>query len=369
MKVGFVVYALQPGGAERTVSILANGFAERGDRVVIMTLDDQRADQFFRLNPGVAVLRLGSNSGGGLCRIRFLRKLLKYRGLGCTIRREKFDAVVSFTTQVNVLTLLASIGSKIPVFVSERSDPAIIPRSLLWRVLRWLTYRHLACGALVQSGYAKRYFEKKGYRGVAALNNPVVIRKSAPGSAGAGEGPVRVFAVGRLAPEKRYDLLLLAIHRLKRESHVDLLPGFECCLIGDGPLYGKLSDLVRELDIEAFITMPGFSSNPWSKVHQYDIFVQCSDFEGFPNALVEAMSIGCAVVTTDYSPAVTEIVDDRRSAIVVERGNAEALAQGLRELIRDDQLRRRIGDNARLVSIRFEPEKVVKEWRAVLTTD
>lgn len=364
MNIVLVVYSPAPGGAERVALTLANEFAAAGDSVALCTLDEDCAAPFFSIRPEVRLVKLGRYSGKVAARSRLNRSLAKYVGLRREIRRCKPGLVVSFTSQVNVLVLLALAGLSLRVFVSERSDPRIIPTNRIFRLLRSVCYRWFAYSVLVQSEYARSYFARRGYPRVTVAANPVVPPTHEVPECPRDDGRVVIYGVGRLVPEKRWNMLVEAVAILvRRAGDANRLA---CSVIGDGPDRARLMKLISDLGLSGNVTMPGFKENPWQGVRPYDIYVQCSRFEGFPNALFEAMSIGCAVVSTRYSPAADEILEDGVNVILVDHGEPDALATILESLSGNVELRRRLGDAARRSMVRFRPESVVSQWRLVL---
>lgn len=366
MNIALVVYSPGPGGAERVAATVANGLAVAGDSVTLFTLDDARSVPFFALSTDVRLIRLGRSSPTPGARSRLSRVVAKYLRLRREVRCCKPDLVVSFTSQVNILVLFALIGLSPRIFVSERSDPRVIPAQRAFRILRSVSYRWLAHCVLVQSEYARRYFASRGYPRVRVLANPVVVPDHDVRGPLVNDDCVTICGVGRLAPEKRWNVLIEAVAALAKR------PGCAgrvvCVLFGDGPERPRLLELVRELGLEGTVMMPGFDASPWRRVRPYDIYVQCSRFEGFPNALFEAMAMGCAVVSTRYSPAADEILENGVNALLVDHDSPAMLASALETLATDSDLRRSLGDAARARMKRYTPEHVVPDWRCVLET-
>lgn len=343
---------------------VANELSGAGDSVTLFTLDDARSDPFFPLKSNVRLTRLGRYSASPGSRPRLIRILAKYLRLRREIRRCKPDLVVSFTSHVNILILFALIGLSTRVFVSERSDPRIIPTERLFRILRSVSYRWLAYCVLVQSEYARAYFARRGYPRVKALANPVVVPEHEAYDVHRSDGGVTIYGVGRFSQEKRWNVLLEAVGILSKRSSCD--GRIVCVLYGDGPERLRLLKLVSDLGLEDTVSMPGFDTNPWRGVQPYDVYVQCSEFEGSPNALFEAMAIGCAVVSTRYSPAADEILENGINAVIVDHDNPASLANTLETLVTNPGLRRELGAAARDRMSHFSPDLVVPEWRSVL---
>ena len=160
--------------------------------------------------------------------------------------------------------------------------------------------------------------------------NPPVARASRP----------RLLAVGRLAQQKRVDLMLDAVKRLGDA-------GAELVLLGDGPLRGRLEQQARALGIAERVHFEGFQPNPFAWMARSDIFVLASDHEGLPNAMIEAQGLGLPVVSTDCRFGPAEIIEPERTGLLVPTGDASALAAALQRLLADAALREAMGRAAR----------------------
>lgn len=150
-----------------------------------------------------------------------------------------------------------------------------------------------------------------------------------------------VVAVGRLSAEKRVDLLIEAVARLAPELDVELV------LVGDGPLRGELEARARECGVAERVVFAGFCRNPFQWMAGADLFAFSSDWEGSPNALIEAQGLGLAAVATDCDFGPAEILEPGQTGLLVPRGDAAALAEAMRALLTDPERRRRMGEAAR----------------------
>jgi glycosyltransferase involved in cell wall biosynthesis len=150
------------------------------------------------------------------------------------------------------------------------------------------------------------------------------------------EGPV-VGAVGRLSPEKGFDL---AVHALRA------LPETTLVLVGDGPERGRLEQLAAELGVASRLVLVGWSDEPRRYLAGFDALLLPSRHEGFPLAVVEGMLAGLPVVAADVG-SVREAVLEGRTGYVVPPGEADAMAERLRRLLDDGDLARRLGTRGR----------------------
>lgn len=359
MRIGIAVYSMQAGGTERVVSILANAWVKGGHAVSIFTFDNTCAESFYKLSSAVGLIKLGMGPGINIKLSKMFSFMKKYYNFRKIAASNGHDVLISFTSEINILVLAAVTGLKIPVLVCERSDPKIIPKGALWRMLRRVFYYRLPAAIIVQNDYAAHYFEEIYKTRIVAIPNPIELAESPQKSSRGKSSKLKILAVGRLVKEKRHELLINAAQRL---LSLDGDANIELIIIGEGPMQTALQNAIAQSGLEHCVAMHGFSSDPWEGVEHGDIYVQCSDFEGFPNALCEAMSRGCAVISTIYSPAATEIIQHNRNGILIPPNNVSALCAALGELMASPARRKEIGDAAREFAAGLNVDLIEAKW-------
>jgi GalNAc-alpha-(1->4)-GalNAc-alpha-(1->3)-diNAcBac-PP-undecaprenol alpha-1,4-N-acetyl-D-galactosaminyltransferase len=172
MRIALLISSLGPGGAERVMTVLANGLVARGHSVYLITLAVQAQD-FYVLDKRVERCGLGltGDSAGTLSAVRAnVRRLTALRR---AIRAAAPDTVLSFVTRMNILTLMACAGLPIHLVVSERVDPSSHSEGIVWNVLRWWTYQR-AARVVVQTEVIARWFRARLWHAerVAVIPNP-----------------------------------------------------------------------------------------------------------------------------------------------------------------------------------------------------
>lgn len=348
MKITFFIGHMGYGGAERVISLLANDYCRRGwDTDIVMLLSRDLAQ---RLEPGVRLVDLSLGGGSYLKRAPYwLRQIRGY------LKWEKPDCVVSFIGRINALVLTAALGMNIPIVVSERNDPRHDGRGKGMLAFCDALYKTARAVVFQTKAEQECFSEAVKAKGV-IIPNPVstegVSRREPKG--------FHVVTAGRLAEQKNQKMLMDAMALVRRE-----IPEANCTIYGEGELRQELESYVREKGLENTVFLPGHALDIHEKIADASAFVLTSEYEGLPNALIEAMMLGIPCVTTDY-PGSEEVVEDGVTGLIVPRRDAEALAKKLIALARDRELGETLGQKARQEAEKYRTENVIEQWRRVI---
>jgi glycosyltransferase involved in cell wall biosynthesis len=360
VRLAFFIGTLGAGGAERVMSLLCNALQASGHEVSLWTFDGAGRD-FYRLDERVRRVGFGLLADTRLIdKVHVnVRRLLRLRR---QLRRERPDVLVSFIAQANVIALMAAVGLDIPVVVSERIDPRVHRESLPVRVLRRLTYRRASC--LVVQTNAVRAWGKRmtGKERVVSIPNPVAIPQARSAThPSVSDQSLRVVAMGRLVRQKGFDLLLQAFSEVTpRFPHTSLV------IYGDGPEREALQAQADALGLDGRVSFPGQTDRAAQALGDAALFVLPSRYEGFPNVLIEAMSLGRAVIAFDCPSGPAEIIRHEIDGLLVPACDVEALAAAMTRLLSDSELRARIAARAAEVSDRYSLQRVIADWERVL---
>lgn len=334
---------------------LTSWWAEAGHDVTLITLADE-SDDVYQTHSRVrrialALMKESRSLGDGV--VLNLRRARAIRRLLGELRPDVF---VSFHVQLNVLALLACLRLRIPIVVSERVHPPAHRIGRPWRFLRRATYR-LADVLVVQSEEARRWARRLVHADrIRVIPNAVSEPFRAPANAADSRGPM-VLGVGRLVPQKGFDLLIRAFGAIAGRH-----PGWSLAIIGEGPEEQELRTLAQGLGLESRIQFAGRVTEPERYYRAAGLFVLSSRFEGFPNALLEAMACGCASISTDCKTGPSEIIRDGIDGLLVPSEDVAPLASAMERLIGNAALRREMGVRAREVTTRFGRERVMGMW-------
>lgn len=358
MKIIFLVSSLGAGGAERVAATLCNAWVARGDQVTLVPTFSGGGDCFYRLSSDVSLVYLADLVPSR--KQSLVNQFVRLMALRRFLAAEQPDVIVSFLSNVNVAVIVASAGLGIPVVVCERTDPFICPIPLMLKIARRLTYP-FADALVVQTKAVATSFATVNWklRKVQVIPNPIPqqlldMRVSRTGT----DERKFLLAVGRLGEEKQFGVLIKVFSRLSQQY-----PNWALRIVGDGPLRGSLQQQIIDLDLGDRVELPGRTENICDELGRADAFVLTSRYEGFPNALLEAMAVGLPCVTFDCPSGPREMSMDGNSAILVPLNDEHALGQALSRLMLDEELSQTLGSRARTSVIeRFSLDKVLGQW-------
>ena len=360
MRLTLVIHSLGCGGAERVLTSLANAWQRAGHTVTVIGLTDGDQPPFYPLDPRVSLEWLAAARTSRHVLEAVADNLGRVRTLRAAFRRTRPDLVVSFLTTVNVLVLLATAGRAVPVIVSERSDPRRHPLPSAWQWLRRRLYAR-ADAIVVQTRRTAEWFPPRMRSRIVVIPNAAPFPCSPRPRPVAGAGRGMVLGVGRLEREKGFDLLVRAFAEASRRHR-----GWELVIAGDGSQLAALAALAASCGVADRVRLPGTQADIRHLYAAADVFALPSRFEGFPNALLEAMAAGLPSVAADCPAGPREIIRDGQDGLLVGTEDVDALAEALSRLIGDADLRGRLGAAAATVAQRYDPDRIQQRWDALV---
>lgn len=361
MRIAFNIASLQMGGAERVLSEMADYWCRRGLHVTVVTYDDGLSPPFFDLHPAVERIGMGNAEPyAGLLKAltRNIRRVLDLRK---AIVASRPNCVIAINEVNGTRALIAALGLGIPVIVSEHTDYnelAASKNGWIWLLLRRLLYP-LAAAVAVLNEPSKQHLGRRMQRKTVVIPNtiPSYLCKDAEESTQTPSLPANtIAAMGRLVPQKRFDLLIHAFRLIAEETGCSLI------ILGEGPLRGELEELVGKLGLVDRVSMPGSIPKPWDLLRHARMVVVSSEVESFGLVLVEAMACGVPVVSFDCPNGPRGIIRGGIDGLLVPPLDVEALATAMKKLLVDDDLHARMSVRCREVRERFSQERVMALW-------
>lgn len=348
MNIAFVIPSMLRGGAERVMSILCNDLSSRGHNV-ILCLTENANDIMYPLVSRVSVVDMTYDKG---C---FAFKIPRY--IGClyrTFKEKKIDVVVSFITRTNIFSIIACKIAGIPVIVSERNNPSLVPANKKLRTVRDFLYNY-SDGIVFQTKYARDYYSYNVQRKSIIIKNPC----ESPDTIMQYEKKENVIiSACRLAPQKNVSLLIKAFSKIKDE-----IPDFNLHIYGDGPLKQDLERQIIEEGISDRAYIKGIEPDIIKIMAKSKIFALPSDYEGLSNSLTEAMCTGAACIATD-SPTYgnRDIIKDKVSGVLVPVGNVDVFADNLKLIASNISFAKSLSNEAIKIRNQVCTDRIVTSW-------
>jgi glycosyltransferase involved in cell wall biosynthesis len=360
MRITLVIPSISTGGAERVISIVANHWAGAGREVTLVTFEDPSSDA-YPVDPRVrrASLGVAMPGGGPVSTVRYMARVV--RGLRREIRASRPDVVISFMDITNILALLAMRGMRVPLVVTEHTDPREHRLSGFLRRARTLLYPR-ATALVVLTEAVRGWAQGRLHGSVHTIPNPILPPDTARAASLVVPAPGRTVAgMGRLSYEKGFDQLIRAMAACAPRH-----PDWSLLILGEGAERANLERLAAELGIADRVFLPGWVRDPTAVLRGAALFVVPSRYEGFNCALAEAMSCGLAAVSMDCPSGPGEIIRQGVDGILVPPGDVDALAAAMDRLMSDEAERGRLGTRGLEVLDRFGVEPVMDRWERLL---
>lgn len=357
MKIVFYIDSFADGGAARVVSSVSRELYKRGEQVYIATNTIHRKIS-YQVGEGISFFPLYGEKHYRCP--SFLRIWLLVRNARHIMKQVKPDVVVGVHPIMFVVCWLASWGLSIPVIASDHTSFA---RRLPWYMnfIRFHLYRYAQAVTILSQ--ADAVFLGKRLPKKTVLPNPL----SYPIFDGDSVRRKNILAVGRLNvwKVKGFDLLIEAWGKIAAEC-----PGWQLEIAGTGDeeKVNELRQLAEKYGVEESVKLLGYCPNVEKLMQESAIFVLSSRVEGFGLVLLEAMSQGCACISFDDQGRQGEIMTHNRSGILLSEMSAERLAVAMRQLIKDENLRKQLGDGAKKDAQRFGVHEIAERWEKLFVS-
>jgi GalNAc-alpha-(1->4)-GalNAc-alpha-(1->3)-diNAcBac-PP-undecaprenol alpha-1,4-N-acetyl-D-galactosaminyltransferase len=354
-KIAFILPSLKAGGAERVVSTLSNQLINTFDVVIVVLYN---CTPFYPLDKRVEIqfCKEYSSTLSFLDSIRNHFDLMKRCKI--YVKNANADIIIGFTTTVNIYSVLISKRINLPSIISERIHPDYNIVNPFWNIIRKRIYPK-SNALVVQTQEIMNYFlsftdEKK----VVIINNPLAEELVAQKNSEALKVN-HIICIGRLDSQKNQELLIRAFSNIKRKD-------WKLLLIGEGQLRSHYEKLIIDLKIEESIKLVGNVQDVSKYYNTAKIFVLPSNFEGFPNALIEAMSFGLACIATNCPSGPSEIIKDNENGFLIPVNDQMDLEKKLQLLIDNSELQKQFSLKAVESTALFDAAYIADNWKELI---
>ncbi len=348
MKILFICHGAGNGGAERIITTLANEFSKKGNEIVLLTTKKENNTYPLEKSINHVIIEvIGGNVITRTCkRILYIRK---------EIREFCPKCIISFSAIPNMQVIVANIGLKIPLIISERTDPSKYPESYIGRTLRDILYKQ-ADTIVFQTNEAKNYFRKSIRRKGTIIINPV--RDNLP-QRYLGVRDNRIVGIGALVPQKNWFIALEAF-----KSFVQHRPEYIFEIYGEGSQRAEIEKYISSDEIlRNKVLLKGFDQRAVERINNAAMYVSSSDYEGISNSMLEALATGVPSICTDCPVGGAKmVIEDGVNGFLVPVGDAKAMSNRMIAIAGDNELSDKLSENATSIRYKYSLNRIVAAW-------
>jgi glycosyltransferase involved in cell wall biosynthesis len=340
------------GGIERILIDLMNAMVKRGHIVGIITWDKNTATPHYKMDKRIKWFKLNFGSPDISVSIsNIFVRLRKFRLLACDFSP---DIIIGFQCGGAIYPVISTFGKGFKVISAERVSPDLWKysgRRIKYKIYSFLTFLFSSKITVQLPKYIKYYHYIFRHK-IKAIHNPVypVIFKKKINK------KKIILCVARLCFQKNQDLLIDAFVKL-----IPLNKEWKLVLVGDGEYHKRLNLKVKNLGLQHDIIFCKATKNINLWYQKADIFAFPSFFEGFPNALAEALSFGIPCIGLKNTLGVNSLIQNRINGFLVD-STPDDFSKALKILMDDGKLRKKMSFNARKIILKYSPEKSYFLW-------
>lgn len=348
-KLVIYVDSLSRGGAEHVSVTLADYAAHHGIECILLT--ERILQNEYPVPKGVKRISLELDHCGN----KYFHYLSNVSRLRSKLKEIKPDRLLVMDTPGCLLAIPATRGLPIRVIVSERNDPNHFPgKNVVKHISR--TLMKYADGFVFQTEDAKKFYDKKLRNRGTVIYNPLYIEKLP--TIYNGRRAKKIVTMGRLSEQKNQKILIEAFSKIE-----GAYPEYELIIYGEGSLRETLEKQVRDLGIEQKVKLPGNDANVLEKIRDAGIFVLSSNYEGMPNALIEAMALGIPSISTDCPCGGPKtLVQPYINGLLFPVEDVDALVSCIKYFIENEEKADEIGMRATEIRTLLASNRICEEW-------
>ena len=367
-KISILIYSLASGGAERQVSLLLK-YLSKKYKIYLVLMNDTI---FYEVPKNVEIFYLEKAK----IRESGIKKLIKLPFLAFKykkfLKEEDIDISISFLNRPNYINALSKVlGSKVKTILSERISPLneYATNSIKDKINRFLIKILYKKADLVVPNSKRTEFELKNFFNI--KNRKVIYNMLELPNCEKIEEEFICINIGRLEPQKNHNLLIEAFKKANLNAKL--------YIIGDGYLKESLKLKIKSENLEDKIFLLGRHRDVYQFLNKASCFIFSSNYEGFPNVLIEALACNLSVISTDCISGPREIlapnsdftiqtkeIELAEYGILTPVGDIEKMAQAMRKIYENKNLRENYSKKAKIRAKNFEIKKIIKEWEKII---
>lgn len=349
------------GGVERQAIALANEMTKRGHTVSLLTLDHQGAQAFYEINPAIKWYKLSLGDPKKKANlITRLKRMVRVRNI---LKEFRPGVILAFQQGMFLTLRLYNFGISIPIVAAERESPFRYDhiKSGKYKNLIFQTFRMASSITVQCESYVNAYPLYLRHK-ITVIPNPVFPTNQYANPGGQYKKEKILLCVGRLGFQKNQIVLIKAFSKLHKE-----LPEWVLVLAGEGEGRKEIENLLTELNLKNKVKVLGAVKNVKDLYCESHLFCLPARWEGFPNALGEALAHGLPCVGYRGCDGVCDLIKHGYNGYLADFNNdVETLYQNLKLLMNDQKKRLKMGQNAIQSVEQYEPKVIYNIWEDFL---
>lgn len=360
MNILFCINTMTKGGAERVIANLSN-YMSKDNNVYIVTLNN--TDVMYKIDKKVIIEHLDEekmdiyNKKSIFNKInRQIYRLKKYKNI---VKKYNINIIVAFLPVPSFISLVIGRIANKKVIISVRNDPQVEYKSMLYKFLMKRLYKK-ADKIVFQTNDAMNYFsEDIRKKGIIIPNplNPIFLN-----SYYEGKRKKTIVSVGRLEEQKNQLMLIRAFSKISKEFNE-----YNLKIYGEGTLRSKLQNEIDRLELNEKVKLCGISNNIKEDIKDASLFIITSNYEGMPNALMEAMALGLPVISTDCPCGGPKfLIENKKNGILIPVGDEKVLIESIRMILNNNKFAIQIGKNALEIGEKLSPNIINQKWNDLI---
>lgn len=353
MNVTIFIGGLSGGGAERVVCNLANYLNNHNNNVEILTMSDDR--QSYNINLDIKRVPLITHKER---KNAVYNTLLRFYRLCKYMKRSERDCYVVFLPVTTIMMLMLRSATNAKIIASERADPASYSKRIQ-KLLRHFAKR--VDGYVFQTEDAQLWYGDS-IKNASKIVIPNAINEEFIRPQYKGPKKKEIVAVGRLKQQKNFSLLIMAYSKI-----ISDYPDYTLAIYGEGEKRTELQALVDNLGIQDKVAFNGYTDGLANKIEVSAVFVLSSNYEGMPNALMEAMALGLPCISTDCPCGGPRyLIQDGYNGLLVPVGDVQSLEKAMRKILSNQEFAKKCGQAARSLCSTLHPAEIYGKWENYL---
>lgn len=345
MKILLIITSLGVGGEQKAARILTNEFIKKGHKVFILSLLP-KSEKTFLFNSEINISYIKHNN----TRLRHFNRIC---GILDASNRIKPDVILAFAAIPSIYCSALRKKLGIPVVITERNDPKAYP--IVFKAIRRMVFPQ-SDFAVFQTNEASKCYPFISNSKKAVIPNAVDTENLVQDNILCRRKVI--VNISRFVNSKRQEDLIKAFASIST-----LLPNYTLELYGDGPTKQQIIKYAMSVNCPDKICFFDSDPNVWNKIKDASIFVLCSEHEGIPNSLIEALYFGVPSISTNCRiGGPKDLINDRENGILVPVRDVNSLAKAILEIANDQSLADKFSANSKKKMLDYTPEIIADKW-------